>query len=130
MSIINEGLLYTNEHEWLRVEADVAVVGITDYAQEELGDIVYVELPEINAEVDQMDEVGIIESVKTVSNLYSPLSGVVVEVNEEVVQTPDLVNSSPYDEAWLFKIKMADDNELSDLMNHKQYEVLVEGSTD
>jgi glycine cleavage system H protein len=125
MSLINKSFLYTKEHEWVSVKKDIATIGITDYAQEELGDIVFVELPEVNASFEEMDEIGVIESVKTVSNLYSPLSGIITEINNELIENPDIINSSPFDEGWILKVKIADENELSDLLTAEQYETQI-----
>ena len=102
---IPDELSYTKEHEWARMEGDLCVVGITDYAQNELGDIVYVELPQPGTQVEIMGEFGVVESVKTASDLFSPIAGEIVEVNEELVENPELVNDSPYDEGWMLKIR-------------------------
>ncbi|MGO1257385.1 MAG: glycine cleavage system protein GcvH, partial [Brachybacterium sp.] len=97
-------LLYSKDHEWVRVESDgVAVIGVTDYAAEQLGDVVYVDLPEVDGEITAGTEMGEIESTKSVSDLFSPISGTVTEINDAVVDTPELVNSSPFDEGWLIK---------------------------
>ncbi len=119
-------LKYTQEHEWVSVEGNVATVGITYYAQEELGDIVYVELPEAKKPVIQFAEFGVVESVKTVSNLYSPCSGEVIEINKAVVETPELVNDDPYDGGWLIKLRMSDPRELDELMTSAEYEEFLE----
>jgi len=116
---------YTKEHEWVRVEDNVAVVGITDYAQDQLGDIVYLELPSPGTQVKQLDKLGEIESVKAVSDLYSPVSGEVVEVNQEVNDRPELVNQSPYDEGWLVRVRLADPAEVDDLLSAEQYDELI-----
>ena len=102
---IPDELCYTKEHEWARMEGDLCVVGITDYAQGELGDIVYVELPQPGTQVEIMGEFGVVESVKTASDLFSPIAGEIVEVNEELTDNPELVNDSPYDEGWMLKIR-------------------------
>jgi len=114
---------FTKEHEWVLMEEDgVAVIGISDYAAGELGDIVYIELPEVGSKVRQMDPIGTIEAVKTVADIYSPVSGEVVEVNEEVAEHPELVNSSPYEDGWLVKIKLEDEGELDVLFDYNEYQ--------
>ncbi|SIS96031.1 glycine cleavage system protein GcvH [Alicyclobacillus vulcanalis] len=118
---IPDGLKYSREHEWVRVEGSRAYVGITDFAQDELGDIVYVELPEVGAEVKAGDTFGTVESVKTVSDLYAPVSGRVVEVNEALAAAPEKVNESPYDEAWMIVVEMADPAELEALLDAEAY---------
>jgi len=116
---------YTKEHEWVRVEDDVGTVGITDYAQDQLGDIVYLDLPSPGTQVKQLDKLGEIESVKAVSDLYSPVSGEVTEVNPEVIDKPELVNESPYEKGWLVRVRLADPAELDNLLTAKQYDELV-----
>ena len=120
-------LSYSKEHEWVRMEsADVAVVGITEFAQDSLGDVVFVELPEVESEVGQFEKMGEIESVKAVSDLYSPLSGSVVERNDALVDSPELVNDSPYDKGWMLRIEVADSSELGKLMSASEYESFLE----
>jgi len=121
MAEVREGLRYTRTHEWVRVEGDVAVVGVTDFAQSELGDITYLELPEPGTVVKQGESMGVIESVKAASDIYAPVSGEVVEVNRSVVDSPELVNKSPYDEAWLAKIRLSAAEELERLMDSAAY---------
>jgi len=121
MAEVREGLRYTRTHEWVRVEGDVAVVGVTDFAQSELGDITYLELPEPGTVVKQGESMGVIESVKAASDIYAPVSGEVVEVNRSVVDSPELVNKSPYDEAWLAKIRLSAPEELERLMDATAY---------
>ena len=116
---------YTKEHEWVRVEDNMGTVGITDYAQDQLGDIVYVDLPSVGTQVKQLEKLGEIESVKAVSDLYSPVSGEVVEVNQGVNDRPELVNQSPYDEGWLVRVRLADPAELDNLLTAKQYDELI-----
>jgi len=116
---------YTKEHEWVRVEDNVAVVGITDYAQDQLGDIVYLELPSPGTQVKQLDKLGEIESVKAVSDLYSPVSGEVAEVNQEINDRPELVNQSPYEEGWLVRVRLADPAEVDSLLSAEQYDELI-----
>ena len=116
---------YTKEHEWVRVEDDLGTVGITDYAQDQLGDIVYLDLPSPGTQVKQLDKLGEIESVKAVSDLYSPVSGEVVEVNQEVNDRPELVNQSPYEQGWLVRLRLADPAELDSLLTAEQYDELI-----
>lgn len=125
MSIILSDLYYSEEHEWVKVEGNMATIGITDYAQDALGDIVFVELPNIDDEFTQMDEIGVLESVKTVSNIYIPVSGRILEVNEAVIEEPALVNSSPYDEGWLVKVELYEKSELDDLNTSEEYEEML-----
>ncbi len=112
---------YTEEHEWLRVEGDVVVVGITDHAAEQLGDVVFVELPEIEAQVAKGDEVCVIESVKAASDILAPVDGEIVEVNEALVDNPGLVNEDPQGDAWFFKMKLDDLSVLEDFMTEDEY---------
>jgi len=114
-------LLYTEEHEWISIKDDIATVGISDYAQGELGDVVFVELPEVGATVKQMEPFGTIEAVKAVSDLFAPVSGKVVEVNTMLNDTPETVNKSPYEEGWMIRIKMSDPSEAGKLMNAETY---------
>ena len=125
---INESCRYTDTHEWARVEGKEVLVGITDYAQEELGDVVYVELPDIDDELSPGEECGMIDSAKTTSPLLSPVSGTVTRVNDALADQPELVNHSPYDEGWMFALKPNDPAEISDLMDATEYtEFLKEG---
>jgi glycine cleavage system H protein len=117
---------YTKEHEWVRVEGDQATVGITDFAQGLLGDIVFVELPEAGRSLSQGGEAGVVESVKAASDVYSPLSGTVAEANDAVADEPSLVNTDPEGEGWFFKLSISDNHELSDLMNAEQYKAFCE----
>ena len=122
MSEYPETLRYTREHEWVRLEADgTAVVGITHFAQEQLGDVVYLSLPRVGERVSLMGKMGEIESVKAVSDLYSPVTGEVVEVNQEVVEHPELVNEDPYGRGWLIKVRPDDPKEVETLMTAQQY---------
>lgn len=120
-----EDLLYTKEHEWLRHEDDHVVVGITDYAQDALGDIVFVELPEEGDSVVKDDAFGIIESVKAVSDIYAPISGHVLELNEALLDSPNKINEDPYRAGWMIKIKMENESELDDLLTMEEYEQFV-----
>ncbi len=119
------GLLYSKEHEWVKMDGDVATVGITEYAQNSLGDIVYVELPRIGAELQQFGNIGVIESVKAVSDIYTPVGGEVVEVNAELEADPALVNREPFGTGWLFKVKLADVTQNQNLLSPEKYDELV-----
>jgi glycine cleavage system H protein len=118
-------LKYSKEHEWVRVEENVATLGITDYAQEELGDIVNVELPEEGDEIQREDAFGAVESVKASSEVFSPLSGKIVEINEPLLDSPETINEDPYDEGWMVRIEMSNPAELDDLMDAAAYEAYV-----
>ena len=113
-------LKYTQEHEWVKIEGDTATIGITDFAQSALGDVVFVELPEVGAELSKGDTFGVVESIKSVSDLYCPLTGEVTEGNEELVDTPEECNASAY-EAWMIKVKISDTAELEELMSAEAY---------
>ncbi|MFH1833702.1 MAG: glycine cleavage system protein GcvH [bacterium] len=126
MSIPKE-LLYTKDHEWCSVEDDIATVGITYHAQEQLGDIVYIELPAEGDEVSKDEAFGLIESPKAVSDLFSPLSGRVAEINETVKETPNLVNEDPYEEGWLIRVELSEIGDLEDLMSAEQYGEFILG---
>jgi glycine cleavage system H protein len=121
-----EDLKYTPSHEWVKVEDNLATVGITDHAQSELGDIVYVELPEPGTSIQKGEMFGTIESIKTVSDLMAPVSGEIVEVNDELPDTPERVNDSPYGSGWMIIVKAEDLSEVEDLMSAEQYEVYLE----
>ncbi len=121
-----EELKYSEEHEWVRVEPDdVVVVGITDFAAESLGDVVFVELPEVGTDLTQFEKMGEIESVKAVSDLYSPVSGTITERNDSVIDSPELVNDSPYDSGWMLRVNLSDSAELDKLMNHTDYQAML-----
>ena len=117
---------YSAEHEWALIEGDEVVVGITDFAQAQLGDVVYVELPRQGDHVKQMKVMGVIESVKAASDLYAPVDGEVLERNEKVLDSPELVNSSPYEEAWLVRIRVSDPNQLETLLSPADYDAFAE----
>ena len=121
-----ENLKYMESHEWARREDDIAVVGITFYAQQEIQDVVYVELPEIGAIVEQQKEFGVIESVKSAFDLYAPASGEIIEINEALEDAPELVNEDPYGEGWMIKIKMGNPDELDNLMTAEEYQATIE----
>lgn len=120
-----KNLKYHREHDWARVDGDTAVFGLTSYAQESLGDIVYIELPEIGTDVVAGQPYAEVESVKAVSDVYAPLSGSVVEVNEEVVDAPELINESPFENGWLVKVQLSDPGEVDDLMSAEEYEQML-----
>lgn len=117
---------YSEDHEWVSVDGDIATVGITDYAQKALGDIVFVETPDVGSEVDQGDEAGVVESVKAASDIIAPVSGEVVEVNEDLEDAPNTVNTDPTGDGWMFKVKLADPDELDDLMDEDTYKAYCE----
>jgi glycine cleavage system H protein len=119
------GLRYTKEHEWIRVEGNQAYVGITDYAQHELGDVVYVELPEPGGAVRHMEPFGVVESVKAVSDLFSPITGSVKQINEELFNRPELVNSDPYGQGWMIAVEIGELSELESLLTADQYEAYL-----
>jgi glycine cleavage system H protein len=121
-----ENLVYTKEHEWARVEEGIVVVGITEYAQDRLGDVVYVELPEVGAQLTQFETCGTIESVKTVSDLYAPLSGEVIKINEVLDDTPELINNEPYGAGWMIEIRISNQDELKSLLSSEDYEALIQ----
>ena len=118
-------LLYTSDHEWVSVVGNVATIGITDYAQGELGDIVFVEFPVLNSTVEKGQSVGSIEAVKTVADLYIPISGTVIAVNENLDNNPEAVNDTPYGDGWMVKIEIANQDEISDLLTATTYENLI-----
>ena len=118
---------FTDEHEWIDLEGDTATVGITDYAQGQLGDIVFVELPEVGSMVEKGKDAAVVESVKAASDVYAPLSGEVVEVNESLDDDPALVNSSPEEDGWFFKMTVSDKSELEGLMDDKAYKSFCDG---
>jgi glycine cleavage system H protein len=119
-------LRYTQEHEWARIDGNRVVVGITDFAQEELGDVVFVELPEVGTKVEANGTFGVVESVKAVSDLYSPVSGTVIEVNTALEDRPELVNQSPYGEGWMIVIELSDPDELEQLLSAQAYQDYIE----
>lgn len=122
-------LKYTKTHEWVKVEGDLAIIGITDHAQGELGDITYLELPEAGDDLSQASPLGIVESVKAASDIYAPVDGEVVERNEEVIESPDLVNSSPYEKAWLLKIRINDASQIENLMDAGTYSSFIDSES-
>lgn len=118
---IRENLKYTKDHEWISVDGDIATVGITDFAQSELGDIVYVEVDTIEENLNKDDVFGTVEAVKTVSDLFIPVSGEILEFNESLNDNPELINESPYDEGWIIKMKVENSDQLSELLDSKSY---------
>ena len=119
---------YSKEHEWLKIDGDAAVIGITDYAQDQLGDVVYVDLPQPGTTITQFEKMGEIESVKAVSDLFTPASGDVLEVNEKVVEKPEVVNSDPHGDGWLLRVKLSDPSEADTLMSAVEYDALIAAS--
>mgnify|MGYP005730404629 FL=1 len=126
MSEIPEELRYTKEHEWIRVEGDLVVMGVTDYAQNALTDVVWVELPELGAVVGSMDSFASVESVKSVSEIYAPISGEVIEINEVLEDSPELINEDPYGKGWICKMSISDNSELASLLDGTTYRGLIE----
>ena len=127
MSIIPGDLKYSKDHEWVRVEDDMAMIGVTDFAQTELGDVVYVEMPSVGAEFNRMDVIGNIEAVKTVAEFYAPLSGRVEEVNQSLEDSPETINQDPYGDGWIVKLAIRNPREIDDLLDHQEYEKLAGG---
>jgi len=125
MSIPKE-LKYTKEHEWVSVDSDIATIGITDYAQGQLGDIVFVELPEVQSHVSQDDTFGVVEAVKTVADLFAPVSGNITEINTDLEESPDLINSDPYGAGWIIKVAIDDLEEYNNLMSSDDYNSFIE----
>ena len=126
-SPIPKELKYTEDHEWVKVDGDTATVGITDHAQSELGDIIFIEFPEINDLFERMEPFGTIEAVKTVADLFSPLNGKIIEINKELEDSPELVNSDPYGKGWIVKVSVDKLDQLNDLLSSKNYEKLIRG---
>lgn len=118
-------LQYSKDHSWIRSEGSDLRIGMTEFAQEELGDIVFIELPSVGDDIEAGEPFGNVESVKTVSELYAPVSGTVVEVNEAIIENPELINESPYEKAWFIVIEASDESELDELMSHDEYKALI-----
>lgn len=125
MAEVREDLRYTEAHEWLKIQNNIAIIGITDHAQAELTDIVFVELPEIGKEVKKGEELCVVESVKSVSEIYSPISGKVVDVNKKLDDSPEVINESPYDDGWLVKLEIEDKSEIDSLLDTKLYKQIL-----
>ena len=125
MTLVPEDLFYSEEHEWLRLDDDVAIVGITDFAQDQLGDIVYVDMPEVGATIEVGSVVGELESTKSVSDVYSPVSGEVIAINPELEGSEELINTDPYGEGWLFKVRVADGDPTESLLSAEQYTAIT-----
>lgn len=123
---VPKDLKFTRTHEWVRVDGDTATIGLSDYAQGELGDITYVELPQPGESFDKSDSFGVVESVKAASDVYMPISGEIVESNEDAEQEPELINASPFERAWLIKVKITDPGDLEELMDADSYEKFLE----
>ncbi len=120
-----EDIKYTEDHEWGKLENDILTIGITDFAQSELGDIIFVEFPELNTKVSVKDSIGTLEAVKTVADIYSPISGEIVELNDQLEDTPELINEDPYNKGWILKIKINDKNDYNSLLTNDEYQNLI-----
>jgi len=129
MSMYPEEFRYTKEHEWVKLEGDIGVVGITDHAQHELGDIVYVDLPKVGATVEKGKSLGSVESVKAVSDIYSPVSGEVIEINESLTTAPEKLNDDPHGGAWLVKVRLSAPDELKQLLSAPDYQTYIEAES-
>ena len=131
MSNIPANLLYTKTHEWIQKNADGTItVGITDHAQDQLGDMVFIEVPEVDSEFTAGEEISVVESVKAASDVYTPVAGQVVAINEQLADAPELVNTSPYDEGWIFKLRISDEGELDTLLDAEQYQEQIDAEED
>ena len=124
MKVLDD-LLYTDEHEWVKIDGNLATIGITDFAQGELGDIVFIEYPEFNSSYNKGESIGTIEAVKTVADIYMPLSGMIIELNEVLNDNPDIVNSNPFDEGWMLKLQISNMDENLNLMNAEKYKTFI-----
>ena len=122
---VKENLSYTNDHEWIKIDGNIALVGITDFAQSELGDIVFIEVETISEDLKKNEVFGTVEAVKTVSDLFIPMSGKVLEFNSALEDNPELVNESPYDDGWIIKMEISNLDEISDLLDHQAYKTLL-----
>ena len=116
---------YTEDHEWAKLEGDILTIGITDFAQSELGDIIFVEFPDLDEEVQPKDSIGTLEAVKTVADIYSPVKGKIIEINDNLEDNPELTNDSPYDSGWIIKLEIDDKEEYNNLLNDNEYEKLI-----
>ncbi len=124
-----DNLKYTDDHEWVDIKDDIAIIGITDFAQSELGDIIFVEFPDTGISINQKDTVGTLEAVKTVADIYSPVTGEVLEINDNLESNPELINEDPYQNGWILKIKIKNINELDGLLSNSDYEKLIKWVT-
>ena len=122
---IRDDLKYTDEHEWLKIKNKTAIIGITDYAQSELTDIVFAEMPEIGKEIEKGEELCVVESVKSVSEIYAPISGKIIGINDKLEETPEIINESPYDDGWLVEMEIRDKSELDDLLDSEAYRNII-----
>ena len=116
---------YTEDHEWAKLEGDILTIGITDFAQSELGDIIFVEFPDLDEEVQPKDSIGTLEAVKTVADIYSPVKGKIIQINDNLEDNPELINDSPYDSGWIIKLEIDDKEEYNNLLNDNEYEKLI-----
>lgn len=123
--IIPTEIKYTKEHEWISLDGEVAMIGITDHAQSQLGDIVFVELPDVDSEISQNETFGVIEAVKTVADLFAPVKGLIIEINSSLEDSPDLINSDPYGTGWIIKVKVSDSSQYDSLMSSDEYEEFI-----
>ena len=122
---VRSDLKYTDNHEWIKIEGDIARVGITDHAQSELTDIVFVELPKVGKEIREGDELCVVESVKSVSEIYAPISGKIANINKQIEESPEIINESPYDEGWLVEIEIVDKSEINALLSADSYKKMI-----
>ena len=125
--MVVDGLFYTKQHEWTKIEGDIATVGITDYAQQMLGEVTFAELPTVDKQFQAHDELAVVESSKSASDIYSPVTGDVIEVNSDLTSEPELINRSCYEQGWICKLKITDEKSIDELMNAKQYEEYLKG---
>ena len=116
---------YTEDHEWAKLDGDIITIGITDFAQSELGDIIFVEFPDLNIDVEPRDSIGTLEAVKTVADIYSPLKGKIIEINDQLEDNPEYINENPYDSGWIIKLKIDNIDEYKSLLSNKEYEKLI-----
>lgn len=123
----SDDFYYSKDHEWVKIKGDIGIVGITDFAQKQLGDVVYVEFPKIGAQLEFHQSLGVIESVKAVSDIYAPISGEVIKINEELNNSPELLNEDPHGKGWIIQLKIKDKEELEKLMSASEYEKFLEG---
>ena len=120
-----DNIKYTEDHEWAKLDADILTIGITDFAQSELGDIIFVEFPDLNTKVSPQDSIGTLEAVKTVADIYSPISGQITELNMQLEDNPELINEDPYNKGWILKIKINDKNEYNSLLTNNEYQNII-----